>query len=331
MPRTRQPLRVRLAVAAGLGTLGCAGAAVAVAAAWGSLAGVLAAAAVAAGAATVAGLWGRSVEVSLRAAQLRAQVADELAEHQRRSARAVSAGMFELLSGLVSAEEGTRGQLSAELHDTVAQTLMQLRARVAALLEERPAGELEKARASDLGYVGELLAEAEEQVRSLMARTRPPQLRDGDLARAVMALRDDMGHRYGLAVDVSWPAEPVQLPLATAVTLYRFFQEALLNVVKHADVDGAHASLRVEGDAVVAVVADDGPGFDPATVRPDGGRHVGLGLLRERVRLAGGRLTVRSWPDPGTTVTLLLPRGTALQPVRAGAGVLSAGGGLPVG
>jgi signal transduction histidine kinase len=123
-----------------------------------------------------------------------------------------------------------------------------------------------------------------------------------------------MHQRYGLEVQVSWPESPYPLPLASAITVYRFFQEALLNVVKHADVDEASVSLRVEEDMVYAVVRDEGPGFDPDKVRPDRGRHVGLGLLRERARLSGGGLEVESAPGAGTTLTLRLPRPAALAP-----------------
>jgi signal transduction histidine kinase len=142
----------------------------------------------------------------------------------------------------------------------------------------------------------------------VMARTRPPALRDGDLASAVGGLRLDMNARYGLRVAVAWPESPYPLPLASAVTVYRFFQEALLNVVKHADVDDATVSLRVDKDAVLAEVRDEGPGFDPTAVRPDRGRHVGLGLLRERARLSGGSLDIDSRRGEGTTLTLRLPR-----------------------
>src|SRR4051794_20965258 len=157
---------------------------------------------------------------TLEALHLRVRMADEVAERHRRSAETASAGMFELLSGLVAAEEGARGQLSAELHDTVAQSLMAARSL---LSDVEPHVE----------HASELVAEAEEQVRAVMARTRPPALRDGDLARAVTALRDDLANRYALVVDVIWPGQAYPLPLVTAVTVYRFFQEALLNVVKH--------------------------------------------------------------------------------------------------
>ena len=240
----------------------------------------------------------------LDALHLRVRVGDEVGERHRRDAETAGAGVFELVSGLVTAEEGARGQLAAELHDTVAQSLMIARG----LLATNPSTPAELAKLSD--YV----EDAEEQVRAVMARTRPPALRDGDLASAISNLRADMHQRYGLSVQISWPESAYPLPLASAITVYRFFQEALLNVVKHADVDDALVSLQIDEDAVIATVRDEGPGFDPDKVRPDRGRHVGLGLLRERARLSGGGLDVASAPGAGTTLTLRLPRPAALTP-----------------
>jgi two-component system sensor histidine kinase UhpB len=186
----------------------------------------------------------------LDALHLRVRVSDEVGARRQRDAQTVGAGVFELLSGLVAAEEGARGQLSAELHDTVAQSLMLARS----LLGDGTAS------AQDLAVLADHLEDAEEQVRAVMARTRPPALRDGDLASAVAGLRDDVAARYGLRVVTSWPGQPHPLPLASAVTLYRFFQEALLNVVKHADVDVAHLGLAVDDDASSAPSATPGPG-----------------------------------------------------------------------
>lgn len=240
----------------------------------------------------------------LDALHLRVRVADDLGERHRLEAATAGAGVFELLSGLVAAEEGARGQLAAELHDTVAQSLMIARG----LLAARPSSP------EDIAKLTDYVEDAEEQVRAVMARTRPPALREGDLASAVGGLRADMAARYGLTVHVSWPDTPYPLPLAAAITVYRFFQEALLNVVKHADVDDAWLHLEVEQDAVVATVRDEGPGFDPAAVRPDRGRHVGLGLLRERARLSGGALDVDSAVGAGTTLRLRLPRSSQVAP-----------------
>jgi signal transduction histidine kinase len=236
---------------------------------------------------------------TLDALTLRTKVADEIAEQHRRTAENASAGMFELLSGLVAAEEGARGQLAAELHDTVAQSLGMARMHLTV-------GDGESLRSAQ-GF----LEDAEEQVRAVMARTRPPALRDGDLASAIAHLKADLDQRYGLAVEVTWPTTAHPLPLVSAIAVYRFFQEALLNVVKHADVDWAQAALVVDDDEIVATVSDAGPGFDPSEVRPEKGRHVGLGLLRERARLAGGSLEVSSMPHAGTVLQLRLPRAAA--------------------
>ncbi|HEV3054600.1 MAG TPA: ATP-binding protein, partial [Solirubrobacteraceae bacterium] len=219
------------------------------------------------------------LDAAVEALALRMRLADELAARSMASAQQASAGMFELLSGAIAAEETARGQLAAELHDTVAQTLAVARNSLSD-------GHLERA--------ADCLEDAEDQIRALMARTRPPALRDGNLADAVVGLRDEMAQRYALRVAIDWPDEARPMPLSTAVTVFRFFQETLLNVVKHADVDDARVALRFDADKLVAQVADDGPGFVPEEVRPDRGRHVGLGLLRERIRLAGGTLDVVS-------------------------------------
>ena len=232
------------------------------------------------------------LDAVVEALALRMRVADELAHRSRFTADTASAGMFELLSGTIAAEETARGQLSAELHDTVAQSLAVARTMLADGAADRAL---------------DALAEAEDQVRSLMARTRPPVLHGGDLGGAVAALRDELAQRYGLRTALEWPAQPRPLPMATAVTCYRFFGEALLNVVKHADVEDARAGLYFESAQVIAWVADQGAGFLPAQVRPERGRHVGLGLLRERVRLAGGELDVHASPGTGTRLQMALP------------------------
>jgi len=235
---------------------------------------------------------------ALEALHLRVRVAEELGERHRREALTAGAGVFELVSGLVAAEEGARGQLAAELHDTVAQSLMM----ASGLLASGPTTPEQMARLTDYVF------DAEEQVRAVMARTRPPALREGDLASAVDGLRADMHARYGLTVHICWPADAYPLPLASAITVYRFFQEALVNVVKHADVDDAYLALEVLPDLVLATVRDEGPGFDPAAVRSDRGRHVGLSLLRERARLSGGALEVASAEGEDTVLRLRLPR-----------------------
>ncbi|HEY8193114.1 MAG TPA: ATP-binding protein, partial [Gaiellaceae bacterium] len=86
--------------------------------------------------------------------------------------------------------------------------------------------------------------------------------------------------------------------------LYRIVQEALTNVIKHANATTVSVLLRRTPDRVVVVVEDDGRGFDPAQTHDDG---LGLLGMRERISLVGGRLTMESEPERGTTVAIEVP------------------------
>jgi signal transduction histidine kinase len=157
----------------------------------------------------------------------------------------------------------------------------------------------------------ESVRDAESQLRTVLARIRPPELATGDLAQAVADLCEDLDRRYGVEVDVTWTADGVLLSVSVATLVYRFLQETLLNAVEHADGQGVGLSLEVvpghDGPVFTATVSDSGPGFVPSEVDSAGGRHVGLKLARERARLAGGDLTISSTLGVGTKVTLQLP------------------------
>lgn len=222
------------------------------------------------------------------------RVSGDLRAHADRSASAAS----RLFGELVRAEEATRATLAGDLHDTVAQSLS------AALSQLQEPGLKPEAL--------EAVRDAEEQLRTVLARLRPPELERGDLALAVSDLCLDLEHRYGLEVEVSWPEDPLRLPVTMAVIVYRFLQESLLNALEHADGEGVRMALRatdeVDGSRWLRVlVSDEGPGFDPSAVVSTGGRHVGLRLAGERARLGGGKLTVDSAPGAGTRVELSLP------------------------
>lgn len=87
--------------------------------------------------------------------------------------------------------------------------------------------------------------------------------------------------------------------------LYRVVLEALTNVVRHAGTRNAGVVVERRGDRVVAIVEDDGCGFDAAAAM-DGG-HMGLFGIRERVDLMGGTLHVESTPGEGTSVFVEVP------------------------
>ena len=95
-----------------------------------------------------------------------------------------------------------------------------------------------------------------------------------------------MHNHTGTAFDVAARLGDDRLPPEVETTLYRIVQEALTNVMKHAHADRVSITLTRTAASVVAVVEDDGRGFDQAAVRPDA---LGLVGVRERVALVGGR------------------------------------------
>jgi signal transduction histidine kinase len=204
-----------------------------------------------------------------------------------------------LVAELVHAEEAVRAHIAGELHDTVAQTLS---AALMALADVETAQHREGR---------ESVRDAEEQLRAVLARIRPPELQQGSLASAVHELCLEIEHRYGTRVDVTWQDTALELPPAIGTLVYRVVQESLMNSVEHADGDGLSLTLAVQRvedlPRLCVTITDAGPGFLPGSVVSIGGRHVGLKLARERAQIAGGSLVVESAPGRGTRVHLELP------------------------
>jgi signal transduction histidine kinase len=107
--------------------------------------------------------------------------------------------------------------------------------------------------------------------------------------------------------------EPVRATPGAEAQLLRIIQEALANVRKHAAAERVKVMLGIDtgqgGPRLRAVVADDGRGFDPATLPAEA--HYGLLTMRERAESVGGRLQIDSSPGQGTRITVTLPVETA--------------------
>ena len=155
-----------------------------------------------------------------------------------------------------------------------------------------------------------LLSKALAQTRSGLAETRRAMqslraspLDDLGLKLALQSLAEVTAQRGGLQLDLDLAQIP-ELPAAIEQNLYRIAQEALTNVLKHANASRLLVSLqRVEGKTYL-VVHDNGIGFDPTATRRNG--HFGLAGIEERAAMIGGTVTVKSQPASGTTVELIL-------------------------
>jgi signal transduction histidine kinase len=129
-----------------------------------------------------------------------------------------------------------------------------------------------------------------------------PQPGLADLSQLVTDVSD--GH---LPIELDVRGDPEGPPEGQQVAAYRLVQEALTNVVRHAKASAARVLVRIEEAGVRVEVSDDGSGFDVAAAGR-GTRH-GLAGMRERVRIEGGTLDIRSTPGDGTTVAAWFPAG----------------------
>jgi signal transduction histidine kinase len=132
---------------------------------------------------------------------------------------------------------------------------------------------------------------------------RPAALDDFGLPAALTRLAATVSEQSGTQVDLEAHLGEQRLAGEVETTLYRIVQEALTNVVKHAEATRASVTLTRKPGSVVAVVEDDGRGFDVAAA------NGGLGLIgmRERLAVVGGRLSIEASPGSGTTLVAEVP------------------------
>ena len=202
------------------------------------------------------------------------------------------------LRRVVAGQELERRRLARELHDETGQALTSILLGLKALEEAQSEAQL-RAAGTELR---ELIVATLQDVRDLAVQLRPKALDDFGLVAAVERLARTISEATGIAVDVESHLGPERLPEEVETTLYRIVQEALTNVVKHAQAQNVTVLLIRRGRSMTAVIEDDGRGFSPDEPADDDGH--GLLGIRERVALLDGRLTIESAPGAGTTLVV---------------------------
>lgn len=228
----------------------------------------------------------------------------ESADHQRLYEELLAAQ-----SRLAAAErEGgvlaERSRLAREIHDTVAQGLSSITLLLNAVERAAPdaptVGQVRLAR--ETAAAG--LAETRRFIRELT----PPLLDEQSIGGALRRLAAESWSRPGLMVDVR-AADAIPLPMDQQSALLRVAQGGMANVLTHSRAAHATVALSSTDDEVQLVISDDGVGFVPEDVMAaPTGTSFGLRAIRERVEQFGGSVDVRSAPDAGTRLTVILPR-----------------------
>jgi signal transduction histidine kinase len=204
------------------------------------------------------------------------------------------------LRRVVDAQEIERRRLARELHDETGQALTSIVLGLKMLDEMVNEDKLHNAIAELREHVVTTLHD----VRQLAVDLRPKALDDFGLGSALEHLTSTFAEQTGIAVDLQNGLGERRLPGEIETTLYRIVQEALTNVVKHAQARNISILLTPREAGVAAVIEDDGKGFDPE--RAPEGRY-GLAGMRERVALLDGKITIESNEGLGTTLVVEVP------------------------
>ena len=202
-------------------------------------------------------------------------------------ATTVSKSELELLAGrLMSAQEDERRRIARELHDDLSQRLAAVAIAAANLGDQN---------------VKEQIASISHDIHSLSRQLHPAILDDLGLPAALEAECRLFFERGGPPVDLT--LAPADLPRNVQLVLYRIAQEALRNILKHAE--ATEVSLSLSGAHLI--ITDNGKGFNKSA--PGYRAGVGLSSMEERARFVGGAVTIMSTPEGGTIVDVELPYG----------------------
>ena len=220
--------------------------------------------------------------------------------HRRLAAREHAAERF--AEQVIAAQEAERRRLAGDIHDGISQRLVSLAFHLDAAADA-VRGDASLAE-SELVRARELTDLTLDEARAAIGGLRPPVLDDLGLADGLASLARSIAQ---LPVRVTGSdCTDCPLPEHVVIALYRIAQEALQNVVKHAQATHAEVELRCDASRVLLRVTDDGQGFDIGALA-FGEASYGLRSMTERAELVGGRLTVTSRPGLGTTVTATVP------------------------
>ncbi len=211
----------------------------------------------------------------------------------------------QMLRHTVAAQEDERRRIARELHDEIGQTLTALSLGLERLLliTQREPEHLPEA----IDDLRQLSNGAVSELHHLVTELRPSQLDHLGLAAAMRSLAADYRRRFGLKVQLHFEGERRRLPGEIELAIFRIAQEALTNVVRHAEVDSADVRLEFAPEAVSLCICDRGIGFSPPEIRYSECEHWGLMGMTERATQLNGTLTIEAAPGQGTRVTARLP------------------------
>lgn len=222
---------------------------------------------------------------------------------------------------MIRAQEDERRRLAREIHDGPAQVLanailsVQFAARV---LARTPQGIPDSLR-EELERIEQVLRDGLSETRRFIVDLQPTMLKEHGLLVTLRSYIESYRRLFPGQIELDLPDSLPPLTSEQELAIFRIIQEALHNVQRHARARRIGLRISVGPAEMVIMVEDDGQGFRPSAVASTSAGGFGLHGMRERAEVIGAQLTIRSEPGQGTTITLVVPLGSAREKSQAAA------------
>ncbi|BCS98568.1 hypothetical protein DSLASN_42000 [Desulfoluna limicola] len=206
---------------------------------------------------------------------------------------------------IIQVQEEERRRIARDLHDSVAQDLSSLKITCSSLLDGPIPASVLRAKVREVSSV---LQECIEAVKTIAYELRPPILDELGLPTALFRYCEDFQRKTGIEVDFfSAGLNGIPIDSDTEINLYRLVQEALSNVLKHANAGQVVLRLVASFPDIIMRVEDNGVGFEMKKGENQDTKCMGLHSMEERVLLMGGRLRIITSPGEGTALVIRVP------------------------
>lgn len=208
---------------------------------------------------------------------------------------------------IIEAEASARAKLARDLHDGPTQSMAALAMRLdfIRLLMDRDQAQARQ----ELEQAREAVMRVGKDLRGLLFTLRPLTLETQGLSAALKQYEQRLRENDGVPIEIQPGNFGSELDPNIAGTVFAVIEEAVNNARKHARNAAIHVNVQQQSGTLLAVVADEGPGFDTNAVNANYTSRGSLGMvnMRDRARLVDGQLNIESTPGHGTRVTLRVP------------------------
>ena len=216
--------------------------------------------------------------------------------------------ILSLTQQLIRIQEDERQRIARDLHDNVAQDLSSIVLQMETLFDGHPQTDKELYTRGEAA--ASILRKSIASVRDIAYGLRPPSLDQLGLAQAMENHCQDAGDRAGIDVDFySTGIENVALDFDTEINIYRMVQQAINNIIKHANASKATVRMVKSHPDLLIRIEDNGQGFEVTKRMAEAveEKRMGLRSMEERARLIGGSMEIQSLTGTGTRIIFKIP------------------------